>query len=399
MQNFTQSATAVGVEPPKKKSVNDDEFGEIFGIRPDNSNYNAWKRVALILELKIIPSRVEDLKEAISESIEDMDWKDVRELFNIYTIKNSKPARKKEGLEASKDLKKAAEKEDSHRTKALETKVQEMDSVLKKLLALTEGMAQRKREAPAKEVEEEEENDAKEIYFMEEDEQFEIGSEVMALCVPKGSFFSGMQSLDFKERKEMVERYEIPRGFPKKAPIVDATWSALLSGGASPRDKELKNIAQQLLETTYPLASLLDFLGENLPGEPSAYWTRMVKDIFSLITFTQNYIHQLRKENVIRATAGQSAVAITKKRKQAESLMEDSVAKDIKSWSKTQTALRSYRANIHPFRGRGGFGGRSRPPRSSYSSGYKRGWRSRFRGRNRDRDGSSRGQREAPRKE
>ena len=34
--------------------------------------------------------------------------------------------------------------------------------------------------------------------------------------------------------------------------------------------------------------------------------------------------------------------------------MKDSVAEDLKSWSKTQSAIRSYRGNFHPFQERGG---------------------------------------------
>ena len=40
------------IELPKKKSVYDPEFAEIFGISINSSNYNTWKKVATMLELK-----------------------------------------------------------------------------------------------------------------------------------------------------------------------------------------------------------------------------------------------------------------------------------------------------------------------------------------------------------
>ena len=106
---------------------------------------------------------------------------------------------------------------------------------------------------------------------------------------------------------------------------MEATWASVVQGKGKPRDKELKQIAQQLLECTLPLVYLSDFLKEQLPGEPSAVWIRMLKDSFNLITFLQNYIHQLRRENIIRSAAGQAAVVVTKKKKILEPIFEDGI--------------------------------------------------------------------------
>ena len=64
---------------------------------------------------------------------------------------------------------------------------------------------------------------------------------------------------------------------------------------AEPRNKELRNITQQLLETFYCLATFLDFLRENLTGKASVWWIEIIKDAFS--------------------TAGQPAVVIIKRKK------------------------------------------------------------------------------------
>ena len=62
-----------GNELPRKKSIQDPEFAEIFGISAENTNYNAWKKIAVILDLKNVPTKVEDIKAEISWSIDEMD--------------------------------------------------------------------------------------------------------------------------------------------------------------------------------------------------------------------------------------------------------------------------------------------------------------------------------------
>ena len=51
---------------------------------------------------------------------------------------------------------------------------------------------------------------------------------------------------------------------------------------------------------------------KTLPRENSLIWVKAFKDNFNLITFLQNYIHQLQIENIVCTIEGQSAVIVTK---------------------------------------------------------------------------------------
>jgi hypothetical protein len=105
-----------------------------------------------------------------------------------------------------------------------------------------------------------------------------------------------------------------------------------------------------------------------------------MKDMLQSITFTQNYIHQLRRENVVRNTAGQSAVMVTKKKKVTEPVMADVTGENLKDWAKTQEVLKKFKNSQQPFRGRGNYRGRGKFPQFRPRSSYR--GQSFFRGRN-----------------
>jgi len=160
----------------------------------------------------------------------------------------------------------------------------------------------------------------------------------------------------------------------------------VVGGGGKPRDKELKQLSQQLVDLTHPLGYHLEFLRKRLPGEDSAIWTKTFKDIFSLIAFMQRNIQNLRKDNVIRNIGGQSAVIINNKRKAGEAVMGETAEEEIKKWAKTRSALKTYRLQL-PFQRGGRPYGRGRASPKIYSS-NNNSFRNRYRGRGRFKDTS-----------
>ena len=93
-----------------------------------------------------------------------------------------------------------------------------------------------------------------------------------------------------------------------------------MQGESEPKDKELQQISQQLLECPFPLRFLMEFLSEGLPGKVSPIQTKALKDTFDFTIFLQNYMHQLKLENTVQTTEGQSAVVVSKKSKASDTL-------------------------------------------------------------------------------
>ena len=89
--------------------------------------------------------------------------------------------------------------------KSLERRVNQMDGMIKELLALTKKLTNKDKKSTEEEPAERLQDQA--LYFLEDEEKFELDSKVTLYCVFNGSFFLGMTSLDFKNKKKMLEKY------------------------------------------------------------------------------------------------------------------------------------------------------------------------------------------------
>ena len=169
-----------------------------------------------------------------------------------------------------------------------------------------------------------------------------------------------------KERRTILDNYPPPVNFPGQAPESEPNWQQIMNSGAKAREKELFHIAQQLLELAFPITHLVDYLQECFP-DASMDWGIVLKDFFSLFGSLQAYIHTLRRENVVRATAGSSALAIMRKRKEVEPLMGEGTESALKSWAKTQEAVKRFKGQqqLRPFQRRGNFQGRGKFPQTT----------------------------------
>ena len=69
-----------------------DKFFKIFRIDGgcENRNFQTWRRVAYVFELKEVLKSVEAIKEKVNWIITDMDWKDIEEINKVYTLKLEK---------------------------------------------------------------------------------------------------------------------------------------------------------------------------------------------------------------------------------------------------------------------------------------------------------------------
>ena len=204
------------------------------------------------------------------------------------------------------------------------------------------------------------------MVFISEELEFKLDPNLANYILPKGSFFSELKDFSLRDRQDILERYPPPRNLPRHVPESEASWKQIMNVGAKAREKELHNIAQQLLEISFPLSHLADFLQQSFPSG-SRDWGFIVKDIF-LFAALQTYITNLRRENVVRATAGPTAVSIMQKRKADETLMGDATEAALKSWSKTQEAVKKYKVQHQPFPQRGDFQGRGQFFQFSHSS-------------------------------
>ena len=88
---------------------------------------------------------------------------------------------------------------------------------------------------------------------------------MLSYILPKEPFFHNNKGAQAKVRKEILEYYPPPENFPQQIPEPEPSWQQIMGSGAKAREKKLFNIAQQLMEASFPITHLTDFLHKVVP--------------------------------------------------------------------------------------------------------------------------------------
>jgi len=150
-----------------------------------------------------------------------------------------------------------------------------------------------------------------------------------------------------KQRKRLIEKYPPSDKFPTQTPEIPFLYKQHMHKGAIDKDKSLRRVQQQHLESMQPLLHMCQYMFDSLPDkctEQMDTFMTIVMDLFSLQANTMSAMTQVRLDFANEAIGGKAFVKFMRPKSEAPAFMDECYSTKLKEINKVENRLnRSYK--------------------------------------------------------